>query len=798
MKTLCFRIFLISSFHLSVFYGSAQQLTVRVIDTENNLLPGAAVLLTSTGDSTTVHSISDLQGVATFNNILSGAYLMNVTYIGFNPVSQTIIVDDDNRRFDIMMSADAIALGGVTITAKKPLIRQEDDKMIIDPEPLANTSTNALEIIESTPGIYVDQDGGIFLTGATPATVYINGREQKMSTEDINTILRSLPPHSVEKIEIIRTPSSKYDASSSGGIINIVLKKGVKIGKFGSVSGGMNQGVYGNRFGGFTFNNSGDMYTGYINVNYNNDERLDEINSVRYLQNDTNLEQSSEDVRKRHQLYLGYGFTYDPGRKTSFSYDGRINGSLRNSESKNTNLITAPGEVILSESDNFTNNHVQFLNIQQDWGMIIKTDTSGSQIDTKLNYSFNTRGSDQEYLTEYVSPIDTAYATSGDNLQNRHFIVFQSDLTQQLPWKFKMEAGIKTSWQLYNSDAKYYLDNNGVQITDDSRTNAYTYTENINAFYVQASRPLFAGFQLKAGVRMEHTSMNGQQTVPADTSFLVNRADWFPYVYLSRKVLDLMGIELFGYAIYRRTISRPDYDDLNPYIRFIDQFMYETGNPSLKPQFTDNVELNVSFNDFPVFAVGQNVTTDIFSMVMYRDDDYPEVLVRTYDNVGTSREKYLRGMVGIPPGGIYFFALGAQYNMNEYDGMYENEPLTFTNNSWRFFTFHSLNITENTKFTVSGFMMKNGVWNFYELEDFGQINAGLTQTFLNKKLTVTLNARDIFKTNVNRFEFNQGSIRNTGDRYTDNRRFGINIRYNFGIRKKEIRKGMPEFEEPEF
>ena len=92
-----------------------------------------------------------------------------------------------------------IAPEGVTVTARRPLISQEDDKMIIDPQPIANTSTNTLEILEKTPGLFVDQDGNIYLTSATPAVVYINGREQRMGAQDIAGILRSLPPDNIHR-----------------------------------------------------------------------------------------------------------------------------------------------------------------------------------------------------------------------------------------------------------------------------------------------------------------------------------------------------------------------------------------------------------------------------------------------------------------------------------------------------------------------------------------------------------------------------------------------------------------------
>ena len=138
------------------------------------------------------------------------------------------------------------------MTSKRPLMRQEDDKTIVDPENLALSSTNAFEILEKTPALFVDQDGNIYLNSTTPAKVYINGREQKMSTADIATMLKSLPPNAIATIEILRTPSARYDASGSGGIVNVVLKKGVRIGLTGSANVGFNQGEYGNRFIGVT------------------------------------------------------------------------------------------------------------------------------------------------------------------------------------------------------------------------------------------------------------------------------------------------------------------------------------------------------------------------------------------------------------------------------------------------------------------------------------------------------------------------------------------------------------------
>ncbi len=773
----------------------AQTLTVTVRDVDRQPLPGAVVSTVNTIDSSTASTFTNSNGVAVFDRLKPGIYNLEVSHVSYQPLEKTVLVRSGGESVELRMKDRISELGAFTVTATRPLIRQEDDKMIIDPEPLANIATSTLEVLESTPGLFVDQDGGIYLNSATPAKVYINGREQKMSSQDINTILRSLPPGSVERIEVLRTPSTKYDAASSGGIINIILKKGYKIGKFGSVNVGMNQGFYGNHFVGFTFNNSGDKSTRYINVNYNSNEMLEEINASRLMWPDTFLVQEARTRSLSRQGYVGYGINYDIKENITFSYDGRINLSFRESEGKNLNRLETAEFITAMKSDNAVNNYTGFFNIQQDLGLIVKLDTTGNEWDTRFGYGYTGSDLDQDYSSDYSFPLTTVVAGSGSNLQNRHFLLFQSDLALQLPFGIKGETGAKTTWQDVGSDAEFFTNIKDSAVYDPRRSNSYSYGENITAGYAQASRTLMWDILLKAGVRMEYTGMFGKQSVPVDTSFLVNRADWFPYLYLSRKLFSLGKIELRGFIIYRKTINRPDYQSLNPTIRIVDQFLYETGNPALKPQFTDNFELNISYNEFPVAAIGRNYTRDIFSPVVYQDDSPEKAAVRTWDNLGKNRETYLRGLIGIPPGKNYFFALGGQYNYTEYDGFYENQPFSYKRGSWRFFTYHSLTIFKETRLTLSGFLMHKGNYNFYELETFGMLNLGLTQTLLNKKLRITLSARDVLRTMVTSFELNQGSVITSGDRYTDNQRFGINIRYNFGIKDKEEDKTPFQMEE---
>ena len=359
-----------------------------------------------------------------------------------------------------------------------------------------------------------------------------------------------------------------------------------------------------------------------------------------------------------------------------------------------------------------------------------------------------------------------------------------------------VEGGLKTTHVDFESNSAYFRSENGITKPDLSRTSSYEYKETINSAYVQASKTLF-GLTLKAGTRLENTNMNGHQLTPKDTSFKLNRTDFFPYVYLSKGIMTIAGYELRAYLVYRRTISRPAYEYLNPFPRYVDPYLYETGNPTLRPQFTQNYEANISVDERPLFAIGVNDTKDIFNQVVYQVDSNKRYSYRTYDNLGKNKEVYFRALGAIPPGKRYFFVVGAQYNHNLYEGLYQGKPLSFEKGSWTIFTYQQFKINQLTNLTLNGFARFNGQQQFYELTSFGSLNLSLNRQFFNRKMTVTLSANDLFFTNNNHFSLAQGTVNAAGYRESDTRRYGINLRYNFGIRKKEEKNNIFNVDSPE-
>ncbi|GAA4731513.1 outer membrane beta-barrel protein [Flavisolibacter ginsenosidimutans] len=786
---LCLAVFLAA-------FAYAQEVPVKfsIVGAKGEPLGAATVTVIAVADSMlTQTKTADSLGRVVFTLLQNSLYIVRASSVNYEPLQINITVKGDAPQFRLVAKPLSKTLNTVVVTARRPLIRQEDDKTIVDPEPLANVSTNAYEIMEKTPGLFVDPDGNIYISSTTPAKVYINGREQRMSAADVATILKSLPPNAISSIEILRMPSAKYDASGSGGVVNIVLKKGIKIGLTGSINIGANQGHYGNQFAGFNLNNSDGKRAYYINVNYNRRNSFDRIQTDRFLSKDTLLQQDAFTTYPATNYFLSYGYSDSLGKKWFLDFAGSVIYQTFDNQTANTNRITNnSNHQILSNSLNKTDYSGNYFRVNNG---ITFSRKIGSTADwsNDFYFSYDQNRINQQYSNVFSLPFSFSSTGYGSPDNDRNNFVFTSDFKKKFRQNISLEAGVKSSVLSYHSDAAYFKNETGGAVKDFSRTNKFQYTENINAAYLQASKTFAKDVILKAGARLENTNMNGHQVIPSDTTFAVHRTDLFPYAYLSKKLMKIAGYDLRAFLVYRRTIARPGYDQLNPFAKYVDQYLSERGNPALRPQFTQTYEANISVDERPIFAVGMNDTKDIFNQVIYQADSNKTQAYRTYDNLGKNREMYFRALGALPPGKKYFFVIGAQYNHNFYEGTYENKPLSFKRGSWRFFTYHNFKATSTTNIFVNGFLMTNGQLQFYEVSNFGQLNMGISQQLMSRKLTLNLSLQDLFYTNKNDFVLRQGSVSVSGSRKTDSQRVGLFLRYNFGIRKKEEQK-LPDAE----
>ncbi|RYF86450.1 MAG: TonB-dependent receptor, partial [Chitinophagaceae bacterium] len=651
-------LFFCCSFMLASITGFAQNSKVFMsISGNKTTLPNGTATLYTLPDSSLLFTriIRDTLSLIVPAN---SSFFLKITSAGMQPIQRTFATSDSIVKIDASWQPPTTDLSNVVVVARKPLIKQEDDKTIVDAEVLANSSSNAYEVLEKTPGAVVDQDGSVYLNSATPATIQINGREVKLSAADVASLLKSLPASSVIKIEILRTPSAKYDASSSGGIINIVLKKGVKLGTSGSVNAGTFQGVKNTTTAGFNVNRSFGKLSGNLSYQFTDRDNFEKVSSDRLIATDNSVvKQQSYTSFPATTHYVSAGLDATLSSKWNAGYDVRFSANNNKSYAQNDIVISYPISVGPDQNRSLINNGGTSYFLSNDWYATYKIDSLGSKLELEADFDVFDNDRFQQYDNQFIQPALQGLIGNGDIASRKYIFSAEADLTYKLPGKYTLEAGGKTNFSKSTNSAIYFNNNGSGAKLDSFQSNRFRYREEIASAYAQISKT-FAGLTIKPGLRFERTLIKGNQFFPQDTSLSINRSDLFPYLYLRRNIAKVFGFQLSGNAIYRRSISRPYYEALNPYPKYIDQYLYEVGNPRLRPQFTRNYEFNINAADFPVFAIGVNDIKDIFTGVTYQDDS-SKIVYRTFDNLGRNKEMYLRFVAGIPPGGKYFFYLGA-------------------------------------------------------------------------------------------------------------------------------------------
>ncbi len=765
--------------------GFAQNVSVRIsVKNEKNLtVSNASVQVLRVPDSSMYLAKTLKDANVYFSLAANTTYFLKITSVEINENISILRIGKKDTLINIIATTKPKSLQTVVVSATKPLIKQEDDKTIVDAEVLANSSSNALEVLEKTPGIILDQDGNVLLNSSTPALVYINGREIKLSTADVTSLLKNLPANSISKIEILRTPSAKFDADASGGIVNIVLKKGVKPGVNGSLELTHYQGKLGTNTVGFNINKTEKKISTYLSANITQRSNFDILTSDRPIGNINFLQYAYTKI-KTTSGYTGAGFGYQINNKWSMAYDARVTlGKTISNVENDIDIIRMITTQTSGKNISFVNNDNPAFNFTNTISTKYKIDSLGSEWTNALDYNYFISTNNQQYNNIYLLPSKNILKGDGVTKNNKNILGYKTDLIIKTKPGYTIETGIKVNFSISKNDASYFADTSTGRYVEKFQSNNFRYRENIGAAYLQVSKKI-KGFTIKPGVRLEYTNINGQQLFPTDTTFKIKRTDLFPYLYLRHDIAKLFGFKLIGNAIFRRSITRPFYEVLNPYPKYADQYTFDVGNPALQPQFTSNYEFNITANEFPFFSIGLNNVKNIFTTLTYSKGD---TLFRTVDNLGSNKELYMRLVAGIPPGKKYFFYVGTQFNHVNFNGLYNGAPFMFKKSSFTFFMNHNYKATPTLNLSMNGFMRVNAVSNFFILKPFGGLNITANKSLLHKKMNLIISVNDLFYTIKNRFTVNVPNFTASGYRYTDSRRVGLTLKYNFGGKPREER-----------
>jgi len=735
------------------------KITGVVKDASEKTIHPATISLLKLNDSSIVKfSATNKNGEYEFLNIADGKYLVSVSSVGYaRALSGAIEISASNSSVSlpaITLNEQAKNLGGVTVTAKKPFIETKIDKTVINVEASPTSAgATAMDILEKSPGVTVDNDGNISLRGKQGVIVMTDGKQTYLSATDLANLLKNMPASALDQIEIMTNPSSKYDAAGNSGIINIKTKKGKNGGFNGSVMVGATSSIYKPRTSLYFTPKSQNS----INFNY----RKKKINffgsyNPNYFRgrNTLNFENKFLDNNKE---ITGYNFT-----ETHFKF-GNNNHTLKlgldwYADKKNIFGVVVSGftfnghptpTTVADLKDingqleqrlaSYTMNKLHFRNFTGNLNWKHSFDTTGNELTADFDYVLYSNTSNMLLTTDSYNGALQKTGTSylrGHLPSNIDIYSFKADYTHPVKGG-RIEAGVKSSYVKNDNLVNYerFLNNNWE--VDHIRSNHFIYEENINAAYVNYNRQI-KKWTLQAGLRVENTIAKGDQVV-THTTFKRDITNLFPTAFISYAINEKNSLTLS----YGRRITRPNYQDLNPFTYFLDTLSYSQGNIYLKPQYTHNIELTHAFRSKFITTLNYNNTDDVISQIIKPEPD-SKIRYLTVDNVAMFRNMGISVTAPVTIAKWWNASLFTNVYNNRYKGVYDtiNIHLAFT--SFVVNVTNSFNFGKGFSGELSGFYRYKAINSLTRMEPIYQISIGSQKQVMKGKGTVRLNIRDPF------------------------------------------------------
>ncbi|HEX2533062.1 MAG TPA: outer membrane beta-barrel family protein, partial [Chitinophagaceae bacterium] len=478
---------------------------------------------------------------------------------------------------------------------------------------------------------------------------------------------------------------------------------------------------------------------------------------------------------------VGLDFTVNPKTTLGFSINGIYNPSTWESRGR-ADIRNGAGALdsfntVFSQNKESWNNRGMNLNLKR------VLPGSGHELTADLDYiRYDIRSTQISDNFNY----DPDGALLGDpfllrgNLPARITIYSgKSDYTRALAKDVKIEAGVKTSYVSTDNDAQYtrWDKDGGVWAVDNTRSNHFIYEENINAAYVNMSRQI-KKWGLQAGLRAENTIARGDQlgnAVQKDSSFRKNYTEFFPTAYVSYAHDDK---NQFGFS-YGRRIERPNYEDMNPFQYFLDQYTYRQGNPNLTPMFTQNLELSHNYKGQLNTTLSYSATTDILNDIL-RQNDASKVTFQTKENIASRKVLGLASSYNAPLTKWWTTSIFANVNHSRYEGLVNNAPLDVS------ITTFMANTSQQFKFAKTWTAELNGWYRtsaletgMFLLKPMGVFSFGLSKQILKNKGSLKLNVNDPFYIQKAKVDIRFNNIDTYVENQWDNRSLRLTFTYRF-------------------
>lgn len=766
------------------------KITGQIKDINGNSIIAATVTLHNAKDSQLVKTaVSNNSGSYELLGLKQGRYFIKVIALGMQKASTAIITVNENET----VTAPALALKpaeksleGVTVVAQKPMVEVKADKMVMNVEGTINAVGNdALELLRKAPGVIVDKDDNVSLAGKNGVQVYIDGKPSPLSGTDLANYLKSLQSSQVESIELITNPSAKYEAAGNAGIINIKLKKNKTLGTNGSVNAGYNVGTYGRYNAGINLNHRTKKMNIFGNYNFNHALNLMQFSLQRSVL-DTFFNQGSEIkmLNTNHSYKAGLDYFINKKSTLGVMITGNINDNTIRNLSQTPKIYIPTGVVQnLLVANNRTDGNRDNTNFNVNYKY---TGTKGQELNLDADYGIYRIRSNQMQPNYYYNVNNQLYQTSVYNFiapADIDILAIKADYEQNYK-NGRLGFGAKTSFVNADNHFERYSVYNYSSVLDVPRSNQFNYSENINALYVNYNKQ-YKGKMVQLGVRMEHTNSKGD-TYGLNSDGTVNKSTLIPF---DRNYVNLFPnasitfnknpMKQWSFS-YSRRIDRPAYQNLNPFEFKLDEYTYQKGNTSLKPQYSDIVSITNVYKYKLTTKLSYSHVTDMFTQII----DTTEKSKTFISQRNMATQDIISLNISYP---FQYKWYSAFVNVNSFYSMYKADFGGGTRNidlnvaTLSLYTQHSFRLGKGWTGELSGFYNSPTVWQgTFKSKALWSADAGISKPVLKNKGNIKASFTDMFRTLRFKGTTNFASQSSTFSGYGDSRQFKINFTYRFG------------------
>jgi outer membrane receptor protein involved in Fe transport len=732
--------------------------------------------------------LTDATGSFKLNEIQAGTYNVVISFIGYNNKTvKSVMTTDaklDKEIGKVTLSPETNALKEVVVVGNTQQVTNKIDKIVYNVEKdMTSTGGNATDVLQKVPMVNVDINGNVSIRGDGNVRVLINGKPSGATSANLSDVLKTIPADQIKNIEVVTSPSAKYDAEGSAGIINIITKQKNISGLSGSVSGGI--GTRQNNLNA-NINYNKNRFSLSANVGFNNglpQESASESNQKfdNSTANSLQTAKGTNEVQRKGivtSVTAGYDFNNFNSFSTTFRYnDG---GFERKGTSNNqfTDYLNSANSLIYTGQSSAKNSFGGF-----DWNANYthKFTKAGHELTLSSQWSHSLVKTNYQNI---YSDFYTNQKANNDGVNNEYTL--QLDYTLPVTEKFKLEAGGKTIIRRIASDFQNYVpDSQNAFVLDPISSNLYNYDQDVASLYTVGTVTLPKGFTAMAGARFENTAIKGDPTNALQTDlspFKIDYGTFIPSFTLQKALSPSSSLKL----TYSKRISRPSLTYLNPFINKSNINAQTQGNPNLDPEVSQTVEFGYS-------TFSQKRTLNISAYYKYTSDLIEGIAIplvgetgtiTNYQNVGNNKSFGMSFFGSVNP----FKALSIRGNFNAFTykpdptGIYTLEQST-NETSIQYSAFVSGTLQLNKSISAEAFVIQNSAKKTLQGTNpaFNLMVFGVKKQFWNKAASLGLNIVSPFKENL---EFKQNL---TGQGFAQSsifkfpiRSFGITFSYNFG------------------